>query len=98
MPGHGGAPNVEGMQSILLAMTLAAGMQLPAAATTSTPDCDVYYTADGRSGYSACVSGTGYQHRIVGICYAQNPGSVSEYAATPGPWANPDARSWTTCK
>jgi hypothetical protein len=86
----GGAHSLEDMQSLLLAMTLAAGVQVPAAVTTTTPVCELKYQS-AYAGYSTCQGGTGFQHRAYGICYG-----ISEYTVI-GTWADPTERSWVRC-
>src|SRR5687768_4612322 len=91
-----GAHSVEGMQLFLVAMTLAASVQAPVAATTSS--CEFVYLRDN-AGYSQCDSGTGYQHRADGWCSWMgpfDPTGISEYAAV-GPWAEPTGNSSVSC-
>ena len=90
--------SVEDMQSLLVAMTLAASVQVPTAATPL--GCEFVYLRDS-AGYSVCHIPAGYQHRPAGLCTWQGHGdpstSISEYAVL-GPWADWDARSAVSCQ
>ncbi|WP_203909360.1 hypothetical protein [Rhizocola hellebori] len=84
------------MQLLIAAMTLAAGLHMPAATTSAS--CEFVYLRDN-AGYSQCQSGTGYQHRADGWCFwagIGDPEDISEYAKV-GPWADPTGRSPVSC-
>ena len=96
MWGRGGVHSVEGMQNLLVALTLAAGVQVPAA-TTPAP-CEFVYLRDNW-GYSVCHTQGDYLHRAAGSCSWYGPGDpagISEYAVQ-GPWADPTAKSYVSC-
>jgi hypothetical protein len=96
MCGCGGTHSVEDMHSLFVAITLAASVQVPAAATAAP--CEFFYLRDN-AGYSVCHTLGDYAHRAAGSCSWYGPGDptgISEYAAT-GPWVDPTSTSPVSC-
>jgi hypothetical protein len=84
------------MQTLFVAMTLAASLQAPAA--TPPLGCGFTYVND-RLGYSYCSPSFGFQQRADGLCSwvgFGDPDAISEYAVQ-GPWVDPGEKSTVSC-